>query len=212
MAINLNNYQALIFDLDGTLVDSSEAIRLVYQDWCKEQNLDLELVLDRGRGARLSDFLPDLAPQLDALQENDKLVALEATITTGIVEIAGAKEFLARITRQNIPWGIATSCTKAVAELRLGLIKVTQPKVFITSELIAFGKPDPEHFVTTANALVTNPADCLVFEDSNNGVTGALAAGCDVVVIGRECNIEHPRIVGRFDDYHQLNLQLLEMC
>jgi sugar-phosphatase len=101
-------------------------------------------------------------------------------------------------------WAIATSGTHTIAELRLISCALPIPEVFVTSELVKNGKPNAEPFLLAVTQLVVNPQDCLVFEDSDAGITSAIAAGCDVVVIGQTSTIQHKRIVARVDDYYSL--------
>ena len=213
---SLTNYQAAIFDLDGTLVDSSVAIRHVLSDWCLEHKIDLEQLLQDCQGVRIIDFLPKIVPHLDVEKEANYLANLEAIITTGLVEIIGAKAFLDYLTKINMPWAIATSGTEPVAKLRLKTCQLEQPKVFITSEKVIEGKPNPEPFSLAVRELGQQSKHCLAFEDSLHGVNSALSAGCDVIIIGNECNIEHINIVARLDDYQTLltaiSAERMETC
>ncbi|WNO10005.1 HAD-IA family hydrolase [Teredinibacter sp. KSP-S5-2] len=205
---NLSQYSGLIFDLDGTLVDSSAAIAEVFSRWCESHLLDFETIIQACRGSRVSDILPQIAPHLDAQKESDFIEAEEAKTSTGLVEIPGASQLLHHLQNTHANWAIATSCSYPVADLRMSVVGLPKPEIFVTSEKILHGKPDPEHFVTTASFLELPPWRCLVFEDSNNGVRGALDAGCDVVVVGKHATIEHPRIRARIDNYLPVLKQL----
>lgn len=202
--LDIHRYDALIFDMDGTLVDSSRVIIQVLTEWCQQHQLDFDRIHNNCQGARIIDFLPILAPHLDCQREAEVLDKMEETYTDGLVEVAGAADLLRYLCDSNIDWGIATSASHKIASLRLQTSGLPIPDVFVTAEKVQRGKPDPEHFITTAHCLQQSPENCLVFEDSNNGVQGALHAGCDVVVIGRACTLEHPRIVARLDNYQQL--------
>jgi len=204
--INLNNYQGMIFDLDGTLVDSSLAIIEVLTTWCNLHEISLNVVLQRCHGARIVDFLPDIAPHLNIEKEVMFLANLEAKTTTGLTEIFGARLFLEKLNTQGIKWAIATSGTHAVAKLRLASCALPIPEAFVTSELVNMGKPQPEPFLLAAYKLAVNPKHCLAFEDSDTGIKSAIEAGCDVVVIGQTSTIIHKSIVARVNDYHKFNL------
>ncbi|NTS76259.1 HAD-IA family hydrolase [Catenovulum sp. SM1970] len=204
----LNRYAAFIFDMDGTLLDSTEAIRKVSKVWCQKHGLDLEFVLKTCHGSRLLDIIPSFAPHLDAQKEQDDFVSQEAVVTTGIVEIAGANQLLQFLNQIEKPWGIATSSPVPVAGVRLNAAQLPEPDVFITGDQVTRGKPDPEHFELAAQALNQPTNQCLVFEDSHNGVKGALLAGCDVIVIGDHVDIKHPRIIGRINSYQEIKSQL----
>jgi len=209
---NLGKYKALIFDLDGTLVDSSESIFEVLEIWCEMHQLNIDTVLQASHGERIVDFLPKVAPHLDFDNEVKNLANLEAERTTGLVEIAGAKQFLEQLNELNITWAVASSGVKSIVELRLRHCGLLIPEVLITSELVNKGKPDPEPFLLTASRLSIDPKDCLVFEDSDAGIQSAIAAGCDVVAVGQSSTIQGSSIVARVNDYHELVefTQLLE--
>ena len=103
-----------------------------------------------------------------------------------------------------MPWAIATSGTEPVAKLRLKTCQLAQPSVFITSERVKQGKPNPEPFNLAASELKYKVSACLAFEDSDHGVNSALSAGCDVVIVGNECTVENMNIVARIENYHAL--------
>lgn len=205
LSLELTSYQAVIFDMDGTLIDSSLAIREVFQTWCARHQLDLEQVLALCHGSRVRDFLGQLAPHLNPDEEDAWLYAKEATITTGIVAIPGARQMLSELNKRSIPWGIATSSVESVARARLAAAELPVPQVLVTGEQVKQGKPDPEHFTLAAEKLGAAPDLCLAFEDSPNGIASALAAGCDLVVVGDALS-EHreQRIVARLNDYQPL--------
>lgn len=202
--VNINEYQGIIFDLDGTLVDSSIAIEEVLTGWCKKHDISLPMLLERCHGKRIIDFLPDIAPQLNGEKEAKYLADLEAITTTGLIEITGAKTFLEHLDNEDITWAIATSGTYPVASLRLATCGMPIPKVFVTSEQVEQGKPDPSPFLLAAKKLGLSAKHCLAFEDSNNGIKSAIAAGCDVVVIGEDSSISHDKVVGRVNNYASL--------
>lgn len=203
-AINFAQYDSLFFDLDGTLVDSSVAVSEVLQRWCNIRNLEPEWVFKHCHGARIIDFLPIVAPDLAIDEEVRLLAELEANITTGLVEISGAREFLEKITSNNIKWGIATACTSEIAKLRLITCGLSIPNVFVTSEAVSAGKPSPEVYQLAAQKMRVNPINCLAFEDSDLGITSALTAGCDVIAIGCSSSIKDPRIIAKVKDYREL--------
>ncbi|GAA0363590.1 HAD-IA family hydrolase [Bowmanella denitrificans] len=205
-SLELDRYQAVIFDMDGTLLDSSTAIREVFHTWCQRHQLDLEQVLTMCHGSRVRDFLDQLAPHLDADEEDGWLFAEEARVTTGVVPISGASEWLQRVSALNMPWGIATSSNRSVALARLNAANLPVPEVLITGDQVEQGKPHPQHFLLAAEKLGVNPARCLAFEDSPNGILSAQSAGCDVIVIGESAHAsaQAQQVVARLRDYQPL--------
>ncbi|GHF79323.1 HAD family hydrolase [Thalassotalea marina] len=210
--IDFLKYQALIFDMDGTLVDSSEAERRAFSIWCNHHQLDLETVLRATRGTQLKDCLHEFAPHLDPVKEFQSLNELEQTEISEIKEIEAASQFLTLVEHLNLPWGIATSATLPLATKRLNAAEIKIPDILVTAEQIEKGKPDPSHFAEAAKQLKAAPSRCLAFEDSINGINSALSAGCDVVIIGND-NIDYPKhknIKAQFTSYLPLISQLKE--
>ncbi|MBQ4811741.1 HAD-IA family hydrolase [Pseudoalteromonas luteoviolacea] len=202
---DLSGYLGVIFDMDGTLVDSDKAIAKAIAPWCKMHDLDLDMVLREGRGIRFEDFISRFVPHLDVHQEARNLEGAEATFADNVCEIIGANAFIEHLSRLQLPWVLATSADRENAVSRMQNCNLPVPALMITAEDVLRGKPDPEPFEKAANKLGISSRKCLVFEDSIAGVKGALAAGCDVVVVGGFCQVEHPNIVARILDYNNWN-------
>ncbi|ESP91717.1 MULTISPECIES: HAD-IA family hydrolase [Pseudoalteromonas] len=205
---DLSNYRGIIFDMDGTLVDSDKAIAKAIAPWCQMHHLDLETVLKDGRGVRFEDYIRQHLPHLDIHQETKNLEGAEATFSAYVCEIAGAGRFITHLHERQIPWVLATSADRENALQRMQHCGLPKPPYLVGAEDVQNGKPDPEPFISAAKKLGLPCRDCLVFEDSDAGVQGALAAGCDVVVVGRFCQLEHPNIVARVIDYCCWNTEL----
>jgi sugar-phosphatase len=197
-------FRAFLFDLDGTLVDSSEAVFRVLRRWCARHGLDPVAAMEKGRGSRLVDLIPRLVPHLDPAAEVDDFERQEAAEVEGLQAIAGAADFLAGIPSGS--WAIVTSGSVPVARPRLKACGLPEPAVLITAEMVSRGKPHPEPYLTAAARMGLAPEECLVFEDSDHGVRSALDAGCKVAVIGPHCTLEHPNIHLRAGDYRDLEV------
>src|SRR5437868_12651442 len=89
-ALFLMNCRALLFDLDGVLVDSSECVRRICTDWAIARGLDPAFVFRMGQGRRVQDTLRAIAPHLDLDTEVATLVGLEARTTDGLLPVPGA--------------------------------------------------------------------------------------------------------------------------
>ena len=193
------SFKALIFDLDGTLVDSSEVVRKVMETWCLNHDIPLQSVLDVCHGGRTEDTVALVAPHLCAKSEAAEIEHLESTTLDGLMPISGATRFLHDLAAHR--WAIVTSSSMLTAKPKLKVCRMPFPPVFITAESVDYGKPHPEPFLKAAKELAVTPEECLVFEDADNGVNSALSAGCQVILIGDSCQIGHPSIVARIASF-----------
>lgn len=178
---------ALLFDLDGVLVDSTANVERHWRDWATRNGLDAEQILPVVHGRRAIDSIREQAPHLDAEQELATLVEAEMRDTAGILVIDGAAELLASIPRDR--WAIVTSGTHGVASARLRTAGLPIPDVLITADRVSRGKPDPEGYLASAAALGFTAARCIVVEDAPAGVEAARRAGMRCIAI----TSTHPR-------------------
>ncbi|WP_051790352.1 HAD-IA family hydrolase [Streptomyces sp. NRRL S-1022] len=174
---------ALLFDMDGTLVDSTALVESTWAGFCARHAADLPEVLAfaHGRPTRetVGHFIAD--PEL-AASETRRLVAHEESETTGITEIPGARSLLAALPRGS--WAVVTSAGRKLAEVRLAAAGLPLPEVLVSADDVVLGKPHPEGYLRAAEILGVEPADTIVFEDSGAGVRAGLASGARTVVIG----------------------------
>ncbi|BDD83752.1 hydrolase [Tsukamurella pulmonis] len=177
--------RALLLDMDGTLVDSHAVVERCWTAWAREKGLDPARVLAVAHGrqghATMAELLPDRPVEVN-LAENRALLAQETADTEGIVPVAGAPAFLAAL--DGAPHALVTSADLALATARMGAAGLPVPAVRVTAEDVRASKPDPEGFLRGAALLGIDPADCIVFEDSEAGTTAARAAGMRVVGVG----------------------------
>jgi sugar-phosphatase len=172
---------ALLFDLDGVLVDSAECVRRVCTEWALRVGVDPQFLLSVGQGRRAQDTVRKVAPHLDADAEAATLVAIEATTTEGIHPVPGAETLLTSLPPNT--WAVVTSGTLAVATLRLRHVGLPIPQTLITADDVQRGKPDPEGYLAAAAALGRAPVDCVVIEDAPAGIEAARAAGMRSIAI-----------------------------
>jgi mannitol-1-/sugar-/sorbitol-6-phosphatase len=173
--------RVILFDLDGVLVDSLRCVELVWQAWAAERGLDAAPFLAIAHGRRISETIRMVRPDLDARAEAAVLDAMEEVETRGLSPAPGAADLLAQLGDRQ--WAIVTSGSRVVATLRLRTAGIPIPKVFVTSNDVRRGKPDPEGYLLAAGRLGVEPADCLVFEDSPPGVGAGKAAGMRVIAL-----------------------------
>lgn len=166
---------AILFDLDGVLVDSRECVERTWRQWAAERGLDPELVLREAHGRRTFETIRRVAPHLDADTEGARIAASESGETRGIYEIAGARELLESLPSRS--WAIVTSGIRAVAETRIRHMRLPTPPVLIPADEISHGKPHPEGYLAAARRLTIVPERCVVIEDAPPGIEAARAAG-----------------------------------
>lgn len=169
------NCRALLFDLDGVLVDSAECVRRICTDWALTRGLDPELVLKSGQGRRVQDTVRAVAPHLDVDSEVRTLVDMEANTTDGLYPVPGSHAVLASLPHN--AWAVVTSGARPVALLRLRHVGLPIPETLITGDDVELGKPDPEGYLAAAHILGYTPAECVVVEDAPAGLAAARAAG-----------------------------------
>lgn len=194
--------RAVLFDMDGTLVDSTGVVEQVWGVFAADYNLDIEAILATSHGVQGIDTVRRFAPaDADHLAIAADLMARELVSTDGIVEIPGALDFVASLPADAV--ALVTSATVSLAELRMNLAGIAIPAVSVTAESVTRGKPDPEGFALAARRLGVEPSETVVFEDAEAGIAGALAAGCRVIVVG-DLESEITTGLPRIRDYRDL--------
>ncbi|WP_078843125.1 HAD-IA family hydrolase [Streptomyces albus] len=174
--------RALLFDLDGTLVDSAAAVERHTRAWAARCRLDADQVLDRSHGLRDSDLVALLAPTRDHAEEVAWLHDISCRDTRGVGPVPGAAALLAPLVPRD--WAVVTSGAREVALGRLAAAGLPAPRVLVAAEDVAAGKPAPEGYLLAAHRLGVPPSECLAFEDAEVGVAAARAAGAAVVRVG----------------------------
>lgn len=172
---------AVLFDLDGVLVDSRRCIEAIWRVWAAGKRLDPEPFIRIAHGRRTSETIRTVAPDLDVAAEVAALDRLEEIETAGIHPVAGAERLVRSIPATR--WAIVTSGSRRVASLRLGVVGLPVPDVFITSDAVRQGKPAPDGYLAAAARLGLEPADCVAVEDSPPGIAAARAAGMRVIAL-----------------------------
>ncbi|MBN1978632.1 MAG: HAD-IA family hydrolase [Anaerolineae bacterium] len=173
--------QAVIFDLDGVLVDSTVVVEGTWRRWAASHGLDFERIMQVAHGRPARDTVRLVAPHLDAETEAARLAAEEAHQTDGLLRIEGAVQLVDSLPKGR--WAVATSGTRAIATTRLAFAGVTIPAVLVTADDVERGKPDPQAYALAAERLGVSPESCIVIEDAPAGIQGARAAGMVVVAV-----------------------------
>ncbi len=172
---------ALLFDLDGVLIDSTPAVRRVWYRWAVEHGFDPDAVVRMAHGRPSRATIRELLPNSDIDRENREVERREMEDFDGLVLLPGARELLNALPPER--WTIATSCTRSLAEVRLRAAGLPIPGTMITSSDVRIGKPDPEPYLKAAGELGFAASDCIVVEDAPAGVRAGKAAGARVIAI-----------------------------
>lgn len=172
---------AILFDLDGVLVDSTRSVARQWRLWARANGIDPEKVVAIAHGRRTIEVVRLLAPHLEAEAEVRKLERREADDTEGVTVMPGAGELVRSIPESR--WGVVTSGTRYLATSRLRLGHLPVPRVLVSADEVVNGKPDPEPFLKGAELLGLKPADCLVIEDAPAGIHAAQAGGMKVIAL-----------------------------
>ncbi|AQS41272.1 MAG: Putative phosphatase [Candidatus Tokpelaia hoelldobleri] len=202
--------RGILLDMDGTLVQSTDVVETVWEEWCRIHSVPVEDVLRICHGVRSRDVISQVAPRLDVEKEAERLEALEIKYSSNGACIPGADKFLKKLAKAPWQsWAIVTSAGRKVALHRLNLCHLPLPEQLISAEDVVKGKPDAEPYRTGAQRLNVATADCLVFEDALAGIRSGLAAGCRVVQIG-EKEALHKGVWAVIQDWQQIKVAIVD--
>lgn len=173
--------KGLLFDMDGTLVDSRSCIELLWRNWASRHNLNFAEIQAVMHGRRGIETIQIVAPHLDAQTEVELLLAEEALMLEGTVAIAGAHELLASLDPNQ--WAVVTSAPRDLALAKLAFAGLPLPTHIVGADDVKDGKPHPAPFQMGAAKLGLTADQCLAFEDASAGVRSAHAAGAAVCLV-----------------------------
>jgi sugar-phosphatase len=170
---------AILFDLDGVLVDSTRAVDREWREWAAQKGVDGDAIMAIAHGVRTVEVIRRVAPQLDAEAEATEIENREAGDQHDVLVMPGAVELV-----RSIPigqWGVVTSGSKLLASARLRFCGFPIPDVLVTADDVTNGKPDPEPYLKGAARLGFDAKDCIVIEDAPAGIQAARSAGMKVI-------------------------------
>jgi mannitol-1-/sugar-/sorbitol-6-phosphatase len=170
---------AVIFDLDGVLVDSAAFVEQQWRRWASARGLRAEPFLRVCHGRRALETIRLAAPHLNAEAEVAAFGPSDEAGTEPIGPLAGATRLLGALPAD--AWGVATSGTRTAASARLRRAGLPVPGVLVCAEDVARGKPSPDVYLLAASRLGAAPSECLVLEDAPAGIQAARSAGMSVV-------------------------------
>jgi sugar-phosphatase len=170
---------ALLFDLDGVLIDSTPAVTRVWKQWAIAHGFDPDDVVRQAHGRPSISTIRQYLPHADHEAENREVERREIEDLEGVVTLPGARELLDALPPNR--WTIVTSCTRPLAEVRLRAAGLPIPKRLVTCDDVMQGKPDPEPYLKGASLLGVRAADGVVVEDVPAGIRAGKAAGARVI-------------------------------
>jgi mannitol-1-/sugar-/sorbitol-6-phosphatase len=171
--------KALLFDMDGVLVDSRAVIERTWRRWAARHSIEAGPLLEWAHGRRTQETLQAVVPHLDRPEELAWLEAAELADDVGLKAIPGAAQLLDSLS--GLPWAVVTSAGPELARRRLLAAGLPLPPVLVSSTDVSRGKPAPEGYLLAAARLKVAPSHAVVLEDAPAGVTAARSAGCAVI-------------------------------
>lgn len=170
---------ALLFDLDGVLIDSTPAVTRAWTQWAMAHGFDPDEVVRRAHGRPSIATIRDYLPHGDYERENRAVERRELEDLDGVVTLPGARDLLHALPADR--WSIVTSCTRPLAEVRLRAAGLPIPQRLVTCDDVKNGKPDPEPYLKGAALLGLSAGDCVVVEDVPAGIRAGKAAHAQVI-------------------------------
>ena len=177
----MRTVSAVLFDLDGVLVESREATERVWLDWAHANGIGDDELRSAMHGVRSVEVVSALRPELDSVAESEAIERRQAEDLAGLRAIPGAADALRALREERV--AVVTSATRDLAAARLGAVGIELPAVVVYAGDVSRGKPDPEGYLTAARRLGVDPADALVVEDSPPGIEAGRAAGAATVAV-----------------------------
>ncbi|GAA0317164.1 HAD-IA family hydrolase [Kineococcus aurantiacus] len=175
-------FAAVLFDMDGTLVDSTAAIARSWTTWALEHGVTAEqLAAAAGHGRPAPEIVADLLGPGRSVAAAARILELEVADVDDVVQLPGVPELLAALPAGS--WAVVTSCSAPLADARRHAAGLPEPAVLVTFDDVERGKPAPDCFLLAAERLGVDPADCLVVEDAPAGLAAARAAGCATLAV-----------------------------
>ena len=179
----LSDYGAVLFDMDGTLLDSTACVEGIWRRWAARKGFNAEYVLQHIHGRRGVETIAIVARELNAAAEVAELMEEEMRVLQGITRIAGAAELLAALDARGQRWGVVTSAPRDLALAKIAQVELPEPKLLICAEDVADGKPHPAPYLAAAAQLGCEPAQLVAIEDAPAGIASARSAGMTVIAL-----------------------------
>lgn len=204
--VRMQPVDAVLLDMDGTIVNSIKSAERVWAAWARRHGLDVDAFLPTIHGVQSVETIRRLAlPGVDAETEALAITRAEIEQAEGTAAIGGAGAFLDALS--GMRWAVVTSAPRALALSRIAAAGLPAPPLLIAAEDVTHGKPAPDCFLLAAERLGVAADRCLVVEDSPAGILSGERAGGALLVITETHHtpmaVRHPAI----RDYRDLTLE-----
>jgi mannitol-1-/sugar-/sorbitol-6-phosphatase len=173
--------RAMLFDMDGVLVDSTPAVARVWAVWARKHGFDPDTVVKMAHGRPSITTIRELLPHGDHEAEDREVERCEIADIEGVIPLPGTMELLLALPAHR--WAIVTSCTRQLAGVRIAAAGLPNPNHLVTATDVKHGKPDPEPYLKGAQILGLAASECMVIEDAPAGVRAGKAAGARVIAL-----------------------------
>ena len=191
--------RALLFDMDGTLIDSTANVERAYRWWAARHGLAIDPILAVQTGRPHREVMTEFHEELDYEEESRLFNDFEVKDEEGMPLVPGVEAIL-NAARQGL-WAVVTSAKRPLAEMRFRVTGMQLPDVLVTSDMVKRGKPDPESYLIAAASLGVAPEDCVIFEDAEAGIEAARRAGIPVVGVNTSGKLtEADLLIGDFEE------------
>ncbi|KAM6484896.1 2-deoxyglucose-6-phosphate phosphatase [Trichoderma sp. SZMC 28011] len=184
--VHCQSFAGFLFDMDGTIVDTTKAITKHWNAIANELDVDASVIMRTSHGRRCIDVLKIIAPE-KASWEYVKWMEGQIPLKYGLeaTTIPGAEALLQAVTNRSGPWAIVTSSTEPLLSGWIEIFHLPRPRVVVTAECVTNGKPDPSCYRMGLRELDLEDVseDVLVIEDSPAGIISGKAAGCWVLAV-----------------------------
>jgi sugar-phosphatase len=167
-------FDAVLFDMDGTLIDSLASVERSWLTWAAEFAIAPERLVG-WHGVPARQIATALVAPADVAAAVGRIEQIETADVEGIVVLPGAVESLLAVGDRG---AVVTSCTGGLASARIAATGLPVPGVVVTASDVEHGKPAPDPYLLGARRLGVDPERCLVIEDAVSGVRAGRAAGC----------------------------------
>ncbi|KAG0228148.1 hypothetical protein BGW42_002355 [Actinomortierella wolfii] len=177
--------KGLLFDMDGTLIDTTVIVENNWRRWCKENGVVFEELIAVSHGRPSFEIVRQFTPEerhAEVLSEEylTKLEDLVAQDTEGMIVIPGTQALLESLPRDK--WAVVTSAGRPMATLRFIQTGLPTPPILVSASDIVRGKPNPEGYLKASKAMGVDPKECVVFEDAPAGIRAGIASGAKAVI------------------------------